>query len=192
MFPGDADRAVCEWPAQSRHRHEWDIPLWQPGNSTRLLLWAPEWLSQLALVLWPYRKDQEEVSLRNGDDSVSDTSRNSDCGSRNPKEEKAYSHSGSSQTNEQPGSSSIKAGIVSVLWLWAASVSSSGQKWVSGTNKYKPKITASIQNPMAHFRNREYNLHHIFPQLLCLKLLGNICKKLKVQRKCLKVCWLLH
>lgn len=89
-------------------RQQRSCPL-QPGSSSWLLLWALGWFSQFALASWPCREDQEEVSLRNGDDSVNDAAPNSDCGSRNPKEEKADSHSGSSQTKEQPGSSSVKA-----------------------------------------------------------------------------------
>lgn len=51
-----------------------------------LLLQSLQWLSQYALLLWPYRKDQEEFSLRNRDDSVNDASRNSD-GTVNPGQE---------------------------------------------------------------------------------------------------------
>lgn len=51
-----------------------------------LLLQSLQRLSQYALLLWPYRRDQEEFSLRNRDDSVNDASRNSD-GTVNPGQE---------------------------------------------------------------------------------------------------------
>lgn len=138
-----------------------------------LLLQSLQRLSQYALLLWPYRKDQEEFTLRNRDDSVNDASRNSD-GMVNPGQEITNKKRHVLILAEVKQKKSRH--LCQYSYFGKAVPIVLVQKLVSCTNKLKSKtkVTASIQNHMAYSRSIAYNLSHIFLHLVCLKSKINI------------------
>lgn len=110
--PRDSDRAVCEWPPQSQSRL--DTSGCSPLAAREQHL-APSLSPWVIVPVCPGFMTLQKGS-RGGQSKEHGwfsewRIKELRCRSRNPKEEKAYSHSGRSQTKEKPGSSSIKADI---------------------------------------------------------------------------------